>query len=162
MNRRAFITLLGGAAIAWPIAARAQQTGKVWRIGILGASLNVANMAAQYQAFLAELKALGFEEGKNLTINYARVDDPRGPFVAAAQLLRSPVDLVWANGPEVAFQAGCDVGCALGRSVRRRRNGGARPAIGAAAIEIGEAPLRFRGSVPHPRAGRRANGPRAL
>jgi putative ABC transport system substrate-binding protein len=51
------------------------------------------------------LKVLGFEEGKNLTIRYARVDDPRGPFVAATQLLRSPVDLIWANGPEVALQA---------------------------------------------------------
>ena len=105
MNRRAFITLLGGAAIAWPIAARAQQTGKVWRIGILGASLNVPNMAAQHQAFLAELKASGFEEGKNLSIRYGRVDDPRGPFIATAELLRSPVDLIWANGPEVALQA---------------------------------------------------------
>ena len=83
MKRREFITLLGGAA-AWPVAARAQQAGKVWRIGVLGATLNVPNLAAYYQAFLAELKALGFEEGKNFTIDYHRVDDPRGTFVAAA------------------------------------------------------------------------------
>jgi ABC-type uncharacterized transport system substrate-binding protein len=81
MRRREFITLLGAGAVAWPLAARAQQPGKIWRIGILGASLNVSNMAAQQQAFLAELKALGFEEAKNL------------------------VDLIWANGPEVALQA---------------------------------------------------------
>jgi hypothetical protein len=81
VKRREFISLLvGGTVIAWPLAARAQQPGKVWRIGILGASLNVPNQAAQYQAFLAELKALGFEEGKNLIIRYGRVDDPRGPF----------------------------------------------------------------------------------
>jgi ABC-type uncharacterized transport system substrate-binding protein len=104
MKRREFITLLGGAA-AWPLAARAQQGGKVWRLGILGPSLNVPNLVAYYQAFLAELKALGFEEGKNFTIDYGRVDDPRGTFVAAAELLRSPVDLIWANGPEVALQA---------------------------------------------------------
>jgi putative ABC transport system substrate-binding protein len=84
---------------------RAQQPGKIWRIGILGPSLNTPATAALYQAFLAELKALGFDEGKNLTINYARVDDTRGAFVAVAQLLRSPVDLIWANGPEVALQA---------------------------------------------------------
>jgi putative ABC transport system substrate-binding protein len=106
MKRRDFITLLGGAVVgAWPLAARAQQAGKVWRLGILGTSLNVPNLVAYYQAFLAELKALGFEEGKNFTIEYRRVDDPRGPFVAAAELLRSPLDLIWANGPEVALQA---------------------------------------------------------
>jgi putative ABC transport system substrate-binding protein len=103
MKRRDFITLLGGAT-AWPLAARAQH-GRIWRIGVLGPSLNVSTMAAQHQAFLAELKALGFEEGKNLTINYCRVDDPRGAFVAVAELMRSPIDLIWANGPEVALQA---------------------------------------------------------
>jgi putative tryptophan/tyrosine transport system substrate-binding protein len=105
IGRREFNTLLGGAAVAWPLASRAQQAGKVWRIGILGTSLNVPNLVAYYEAFLAELKALGFEEGKNITINYQLVADPRGTFVAAAELLRSPVDLIWANGPEVALQA---------------------------------------------------------
>src|SRR5262245_46383738 len=105
MRRRDLIRLLGGAATAWPLAAGAQQAGKVWRLGILGPSLNVPNLVALYQAFLAELKALGFEEGKNITIEYRRVDDPRGTFVAAAELLRSPTDLIWANGPEVALQA---------------------------------------------------------
>jgi putative ABC transport system substrate-binding protein len=105
MKRREFITLLGGTAAAWPLAAGAQQAGKVIRIGILGPSPNVPTMAAQHQAFLSELKALGFDEGKNFTIDYGRVDDPRGTFVAAAELMRSPVDLIWANGPEVALQA---------------------------------------------------------
>jgi ABC-type uncharacterized transport system substrate-binding protein len=105
MRRREFITLLGGAAAAWPLAARAQQAGKVWRIGILGPTLNVPNLATQHQVFLAELKTLGFEEGKNFTIDYRLVADPRGTFVAAAELLRSPVDLIWVNGPEVALQA---------------------------------------------------------
>jgi ABC-type uncharacterized transport system substrate-binding protein len=105
VKRRTFISLLVGAAAAWPLAARAQQAGKVWRIGILGTSLNVPNLVAYYEAFLAELKALGFEEGKNITINYQLAADPRGTFVAAAELLRSPVDLIWVNGPEVGLQA---------------------------------------------------------
>ena len=88
--------VLGGAA-AWPLAAMAQQAGKVWRIGILGTSLNVPNLVAYYEAFLAELKALGFEEGKNITINYQLVADPRGTFVAAAAAPKSDCRRWWAR-----------------------------------------------------------------
>src|SRR5262249_23212488 len=58
-----------------------------------------------YQAFLAELGKLGFSEGKNLIIEYQRVDDARGPFVVAAEMMRLPLDLIIAGGPEVALQA---------------------------------------------------------
>jgi ABC-type uncharacterized transport system substrate-binding protein len=105
MKRRGFITLLGGAAVAWPFAARAQQTGKVWRIGFLGPSLEVPSISAQYQAFLAQLRELGFSEGQNLIVEYRRYDDARGPFAAVAEMMRSQVDLVVAAGPEVALQA---------------------------------------------------------
>jgi putative ABC transport system substrate-binding protein len=105
MKRREFITLIGGAAVAWPFAARAQQTGKVWRIGFLGPSLEVPSISAQYQAFLAQLRELGFSEGQNLIVEYRRYDDARGPFAAVAEMMRSQVDLVVAAGPEVALQA---------------------------------------------------------
>ena len=104
MKRRQFITLLGGAA-AWPLAARAQQTGKIIRIGYLGVNLNAPLSAALYQVFLSELRELGFSEGQNLAVAYQRLDDPRGLFVAAAELVRSPLDLIVAQGPEVALQA---------------------------------------------------------
>ena len=108
MKRREFITLLGGAAtasIAWPFDARGQQAGKVIRIGFIGASLNSPAVAAQYQAFLTELHELGFSEGRNIIVDYRRVDDPRGPFGVAAELMRLQVDLIVATGPEVALQA---------------------------------------------------------
>ena len=105
MKRREFITLLGGATAAWPFAARAQQGGKVIRIGFIGASLNASAMAAQYQAFLTELHELGFSEGRNIIVDYRRLDDPRGPFAVAAELMRLQVDLIVATGPEVALQA---------------------------------------------------------
>ena len=104
MKRREFIALLGVAA-AWPLAAHGQQAGKVIRIGFIGASLNSSAMAAQYQAFLSELHELGFSEGRNIVVDYRRLDDPRGPFAVAAELMRLQVDLIVATGPEVALQA---------------------------------------------------------
>jgi putative ABC transport system substrate-binding protein len=103
-NRLAFITLLSGA-VAWPVAASAQQNGKAIHIGYLGASLNSPSTAAAYQAFLSELRVLGFSEGENILIEYRRVDDPRGIFIAAAELVRSQPQLIVAQGPEVALQA---------------------------------------------------------
>src|SRR5215831_11641432 len=105
IRRREFIVTLGGAAVAWPPAARAQQPDKVIRIGILGPSLNSVATAANYKAFVAELGQHGFKEGQNLVIEYRRVDDSRGPFVAAGELMRLQVDLIVADGPEVALQA---------------------------------------------------------
>src|SRR5262252_5482330 len=107
MRRRAFISLFGAAAAAWPLAARAQQADKPIRIGFIGASLNSSGMAAQYQAFLTELNEFGFSDGKNIVVDYRRLDDPnaRGPFAIAAELMRLQVDLIVATGPEVALQS---------------------------------------------------------
>ena len=89
IGRREFITLLGGAAVSWPLAAQAQHADKPIRIGFTGASLNSSGMAAQYQAFLTELNKLGFSEGRNIVVDYRRLDDPtRGPFAIAAELMR--------------------------------------------------------------------------
>jgi putative ABC transport system substrate-binding protein len=54
---------------------------------------------------LAQLRELGLNEGQNIAVEYRNVDDPRGPFVAAADLMRSQPDLIVAAGPEVALQA---------------------------------------------------------
>jgi putative ABC transport system substrate-binding protein len=65
-RRRQFITILGGAA-AWPLAARAQQTGKVYRIGFL-ANDPAIPMQPAGQAFLDGLREGGFIEGGNIII----------------------------------------------------------------------------------------------
>jgi putative tryptophan/tyrosine transport system substrate-binding protein len=88
-NRREFIALLGGAAAAWPLAARAQQSSRLIRLGFLGPTLNNPAAIDPYQAFRTQLVELGFREGQNLTIDYQVVDDLRGPFVTAAELMRS-------------------------------------------------------------------------
>jgi putative ABC transport system substrate-binding protein len=69
MRRREFISLLGGAAVSWPLAARAQQQ-KVWRIGYLHSGfLDSSADAALFEAFRQQLSNLGYVEGKNLIID---------------------------------------------------------------------------------------------
>ena len=71
MRRREFITLLGGAAAAWPLAARAQQPERVRRIGVL---LSIAESDPEAQrrihAFRQALQELGWTEGRDLRIEY--------------------------------------------------------------------------------------------
>jgi ABC-type uncharacterized transport system substrate-binding protein len=106
VKRREFITLLlGGAAVAWPLAARAQQSGRLIRLGFLGPSLNNPPAIEQYQAFRMQLEEHGFREGQNLTIDYQVFDDPRGPFIVAMELVRSQPDLIVTTGPESSLQA---------------------------------------------------------
>jgi putative ABC transport system substrate-binding protein len=105
MRRREFITLFGGAVFAWPLAARAQQPGKLNRIGFIGPSLNNPQPIALYRAFLGQLRDLGFTEQQNLTVDYRGLDEPRGPFVNAMELMRPHPDLIVSLGPEVTLQA---------------------------------------------------------
>jgi hypothetical protein len=63
VRRRHFITLLGGAAAAWPLAARAQQAGRTYRLGVLH---NQGPQSPQLTSFYDELRRLGFVEGQNL------------------------------------------------------------------------------------------------
>jgi len=70
MRRRAFITLLGGAA-AWPLAARAQQTDKMRRVGVLLAFAESDPDAKEWlTAFEEGLQRLGWSQGRNLRIDY--------------------------------------------------------------------------------------------
>ena len=70
MRRRQFITLLGGAAAAWPVAARAQ-TNRVRKIGVLlGGSENDAEMRAEVFALQKGLQELGWTEGRNVHFEF--------------------------------------------------------------------------------------------
>ena len=70
MNRRDFITLLGGAAAAWPLAARAQQAERMRRIGILPpAAADDGEYQACVGAFLQGLQQSGWTIGRNLRID---------------------------------------------------------------------------------------------
>src|SRR5262245_3341190 len=104
MRRRAFIAGLGGVA-AWPVVVRGQQPAKIIRIGMLGPSLSNPLAVGTYEGFRARLRTLGFIEGQQIALDYRNVDDSRGPFVAADELMQSHPDLIVALGPEVALRA---------------------------------------------------------
>src|SRR5947208_14669134 len=72
MRRRNFLSVLGGAA-AWPLVARAQQGGRLRRIGMLETVPAAAN-AANFDAFRRGLRELGYVEGQNVTIEYRSAD----------------------------------------------------------------------------------------
>jgi ABC-type uncharacterized transport system substrate-binding protein len=98
MKRREFITLLGGAAVTWPVAAAAQQPGKVPRVGFLWGGTPAENVA-RLAGFRQGLRELGYIEGKNIIIddrwaegNYERLQE------LVAELVRSNVDVIVTQG----------------------------------------------------------------
>jgi ABC-type uncharacterized transport system substrate-binding protein len=98
MRRREFITLLGGAAAAWPLAARAQQGGKRYTIGILSAG-GAGVQGALDSAFFDGLRELGWVEGKNVVFESRNAENrlERLPELAA-DLVRLKVDVIAASG----------------------------------------------------------------
>ena len=95
MRRREFITLLGGAASAWPLAARAQQAGKVPRIGYLSPGSAIPGPLAYHDEFQRGLRELGYVEGQNIVIEYRFADGnfDRLPQLAA-ELVQLNVDVI--------------------------------------------------------------------
>jgi len=113
MKRREFITLLGGAAsVAWPLAARAQQSERMRRIGVLHDYAEAdLDGKAQVAAFREELQKLGWTEGGN-----ARIDYRSG--AADADLVRTYAAEMVALGPDVVLAAGGTIVAALERASR--------------------------------------------
>jgi putative tryptophan/tyrosine transport system substrate-binding protein len=108
VRRRKFITLLGGAAVAWPLVARSQQAGSISKIGVLwpGASLPAS---PRMESFRQGLRLLGYVEGQNVAIElrYAEGGLQQLPDLAS-ELVRLKVDVIIAFGdlgPRIAQQA---------------------------------------------------------
>src|SRR5215472_15482426 len=105
MKRREFITLLGGAAAAWPLAARAQQPGKLPTIGFLGATTASAQRELT-DAFVQRLRELGWAEGRTVAIEY-RWAEGRSERLAefAAEFVRLKVDVILTHNPPPVIAA---------------------------------------------------------
>ena len=100
MRRREFIVGLGGAAAAWPLAARAQQGGPVRRIGVLNSlASNDSEGQTRIAAFVQALQQAGWTVGRNLQIDFrwaaGRVDDHRK---LAMELIALKPEVILATG----------------------------------------------------------------
>jgi putative tryptophan/tyrosine transport system substrate-binding protein len=95
VRRRDFITLVGSAAVTWPLAAMAQEAGRTYRVGVLTAG---PRDSPALVAMLDGLRQFGFIEGQNLTIDWHQYSQIDLISKFAADLVKSNVDVIYANG----------------------------------------------------------------
>ena len=98
MTRRQFITLLGGTAASWPLAARAQQTAGLPTIGFLGTA-TPSTQSSRVAAFVQRLRELGWIENRTVTIEYRWAEGRSERFSEiAAEFVRLKVDVIVTSG----------------------------------------------------------------
>jgi putative tryptophan/tyrosine transport system substrate-binding protein len=106
IRRRKFITLLGGAAAAWPLTARAQQTDRVWRIGALMGGAENADGRAWVASFVQGLSALGWAAGRNMKLDVRwAAGETQAINAAAAELAKLDPDVILARGSRAVIAA---------------------------------------------------------
>jgi putative ABC transport system substrate-binding protein len=99
MRRRKFIALVGSAAIAWPLAARAQQSNRVRRVGVLmGLPEDDPEVKIWLSAFRGGLQEIGWIEGSNLKLVYRWSDTIGSISTDAAELVKSAPEVILARG----------------------------------------------------------------
>src|SRR5215467_2915654 len=105
MKRREFITLLSGAAAAWPFAARAQQPlGKVPTIGFLGATPSIES--PRVAAFVQRLRELAWIDGRNLAIEYRWAEGRNERYAEnAAEFVRLKLDVIVTSATPATLAA---------------------------------------------------------
>src|SRR6202163_4513094 len=123
IRRREFIRLLRGAAAAWPLAARAQQRAKVWRIGIVVEGMR----SAAYDGFLLGMSDLGYVAGKNYLVEWRFAD---GRYLRildlVGELARLNIDVIFLGSPAMVYpvrQATRTIPIVMGYSIDPVGNG---------------------------------------
>jgi putative tryptophan/tyrosine transport system substrate-binding protein len=104
MKRRDFVTLVGGAALGWSLAARAQQAEKVARVGVLWRAANAEQEGSTFKSLVKGFSDLGYVEGQNLKLEhrFPNIDAPERFKSAAAELASSNVDVLMGVGSNAA------------------------------------------------------------
>jgi putative tryptophan/tyrosine transport system substrate-binding protein len=103
MRRREFITLIGGAASAWPHAARAQQPAKkILRVGTVSA---LQQSSPQWVAFVRRLAELDYEEGNTFTFDFVKATNEEEYESGYRILAAHDLDIILATGPEIALKS---------------------------------------------------------
>ena len=97
IDRRTFLAGTGAVLLAAPLAAEAQQAGKVYRIGFI--SVRSPRVDSNYEVFVEKLRELGYVPGQNVVIE-RRVGEGRNDtsYAAAAELLLRKIDVIWVGG----------------------------------------------------------------
>jgi putative ABC transport system substrate-binding protein len=94
MDRRAFITGVAAGLLAVPLVSRAQQVGKVWRVGLFHVGLD--HVPPSLEPLRETLKTLGYEEGKNIRLDWRNLPDEEAARETAKEFVRERVDLIVA------------------------------------------------------------------
>ena len=98
-------------AVVWPLAVRAQQANKIFRIGFITGPRAGPSTGPALRAFFGALRAIGFSEGGNLVADVRWVEeDVRGPSALAADLVRQKADLLVTDGTEDVLRAAVEAG----------------------------------------------------
>lgn len=103
MRRREFITVLGGVATAWPFAARAQQSRKIPRIGVLWHAGSAEEEGPYFRGLIEGLTNLGYIDGRNIILEHRFPNETPDLFRSmAAELVTSKVDILIGVGSQTA------------------------------------------------------------
>jgi putative ABC transport system substrate-binding protein len=101
LKRREFLTLLGGAAAAWPLAARAQQAAGTLRLGTVSVNPRSAPFYVVFEQRLAEL---GYQEGKNFAFEFVQISSVEGYESGFRELIARKIDIIFAGGAELGLK----------------------------------------------------------
>jgi putative ABC transport system substrate-binding protein len=103
MRRRKFITLLGGAAAAWPFAARGQQKEKIPRVGVLWHAASAEEEGPYFRGLIEGLRNLGYIDGRNIILEHRFPNETPDRFRSmAAELVSLKVDVLVGVGSQTA------------------------------------------------------------